>query len=358
MVAAVRTRRRLLAAATAIALATLAAGCSTTPRNTNLTDLTFVSYGGATQEAMVKAWQEPFRHEHPSIRFINTSPPDAGQVKAQVDAGAVGWNLVSTPPWLAMQNCGTVYERLDIPDLDLDEFPSNAHGECYIADYRYSVVFSYNAEKWPDPATAPRTVQDFFDLQKFPGKRGVVASLPDGILEWALIADGVDPAGLYPLDVDRALAKWESIRGETAWTSNPDELLSLVSSAQVDMQLLVQSRSLAAIDHQVKIVPVWNVTVTSVSGLAIPLGAPYRQQALEFMSFLLQSEQQERIAELLGVSPINLEAKPTQSVNSIMVDGLGSANTGSTVAVDQVWWSQNWADASTKFNTWRNPPAA
>src|SRR5690606_10253815 len=140
-------------------------------------------------------------------------------------------------------------------------------------------------------------------LEKFPGKRGVVSTLADGILEWALLADGVDPANLYPLDVDRALAKWETIREQTVWAANADDLLRAVISEQVDMQVLTQPYTLAALDEGAQITPVWHITMTGVSGLAIPRGAPYRTEAQAFLSFVLRPEQQARIAELLGVAP-------------------------------------------------------
>jgi putative spermidine/putrescine transport system substrate-binding protein len=357
MVAAVGNgwRSRRLAAVSVLAVA-LTSACGTGGSG-RITELTYVSYGGATQDAMIAAWQEPYRSVESGIRFVNTSPPDMAQVRAQVENGAVGWNLVSTAPWQAIQNCGSIYERLDVPDLDLGQFPPDLHGECFVTDYRYGLIFAYNAVKWPDPATAPQTVQDFFDVQKFPGKRGVVPALADGILEWALIADGVDPASLYPLDVDRALARWETIRADTVWAPNAENLQELVTSAQVDLQLLVQPSALAALDAGAQIVPVWDTTMTSVSGLAIPRGSPYRKEAEAFLSFVLQPAQQARIAELLGVSPINLGAQPTWSENGAKVDAFGEANDGTSVAVDQVWWSQNWTETSTKFNTWRTPPA-
>jgi putative spermidine/putrescine transport system substrate-binding protein len=229
MVAAVGIRRpaRLLATLTSVAVVALGAGCGVGSGPEGTIELTYVSYGGATQDAMIAAWQEPYQAAHPEIRFVNTSPPDAGQVQAQVQSGSVGWSIVSTPPWLAMANCGTVYERLSVPDLEEDQFPPGLHGECFVAAYRSPLIFSYNAKKWPDPAAAPQTIQDFFDVQKFPGKRGVVPALGDGILEWALIADGVDPAAVYPLDVDRALAKWSRSRSTcSCWCSRRPSPLS------------------------------------------------------------------------------------------------------------------------------------
>lgn len=358
MVAAAGGRHvtRMLATTAAAAAIVLVAGCGVRTTPARATELAFVSHGGVFQQAMVDAWQAPYRSVRPGIRFINISPADVGQIRAQVDAGTVGWHIVTVPPGHAIENCGTLYEKLNVPGLDKDQFLPDTHGECFVAVLRYSMVFSYNTEKWPDPETAPKTVADFFDIERLPGQRGVAATLTDGILEWALLADGVDPASLYPLDVDRALAKWESIREHTTWAATADELLALVRSEDVDMQLLLQPHTLAALDRNVPIAPVWDVTLTNVSALAIPRGSAYVEQALHFLSYVLQPSQQTRIAEVTAVEPVNLDAKPNRSDNSNAVNAFGPANAGTTVSIDQQWWGQNWASVSTNFHTWLNTP--
>ncbi len=78
----------------------------------------------------------------------------------------------------------------------------------------------------------PTSWKDFFDLEKFPGNRGMSAG-GAGILadvQYALIADGVAPADLYPLDMDRALAKMSTIRDNLVlWESSPKGIEALVA---------------------------------------------------------------------------------------------------------------------------------
>ena len=52
---------------------------------------------------------------------------------------------------------------------------------------------------------------DFFDLKRVPGKR-MIRKDSQAMLEMALIADGVPLDKLYPLDVDRAIAKFATIK--------------------------------------------------------------------------------------------------------------------------------------------------
>lgn len=78
----------------------------------------------------------------------------------------------------------------------------------------------------------PSSWADFFDLEKYPGNRGMSAGGVGIIanLQYALIADGVAPDALYPLDVERALAKLSTIRDNLVlWESSPKGIEALVS---------------------------------------------------------------------------------------------------------------------------------
>jgi putative spermidine/putrescine transport system substrate-binding protein len=62
------------------------------------------------------------------------------------------------------------------------------------------------------------------------------------ILEVALLADGVDPAKLYPLDVDRAFRSLERIRPNIAvWASPPVGGTQLIASGDVDLAFAVNN---------------------------------------------------------------------------------------------------------------------
>ena len=54
----------------------------------------------------------------------------------------------------------------------------------------YSTVYAYNADNIP--GDKPAAMADFFDLDRFPGRRGMRRT-PQVNLEFALIADGVPP---------------------------------------------------------------------------------------------------------------------------------------------------------------------
>jgi putative spermidine/putrescine transport system substrate-binding protein len=314
--------------------------------------LTYVSYGGSGQDAQIKAFQEPYAAAHPDVTFVNSSPADVAQVKAQVTSGVVQWDVVSVAPAAAQQHCGTLFEKLSLPGLNTGDFVPKAIGECYVGNFGNASPFAYNADKYPDPAKAPQTIKDFFDTAKFPGKRGVITNLQNGILEYPLLAEGVAPDKLYPLDVDRALNKWATIRKDTVFAPNVGALQQAASSGQVDMFLLSDSRLIALLNENKNIKIVWDATVVSVNALAVPLGTKHKETAQDFLRSLVQPEPVAKISEMLGTVPVNLKAKPNLTPNGKLVEVYGPANTGKTVVQDIDWYAQHWDEVTTKLNNW------
>ena len=56
-----------------------------------------------------------------------------------------------------------------------------------------------------------------FDTKKFPGKRTFYKWSAPGVIEIALLADGVPADKLYPLDLDRAFKKLDTIKSDIVW---------------------------------------------------------------------------------------------------------------------------------------------
>lgn len=346
---------RALAALSAIALVPMLVACgddgATTTGDSNV-QLTFVAYGGVGQEAMIKNWQQPYTAAHPNVTFVNTSPPDVAQVKAQVLSGSVLWDVVAVAPAAATQNCGTLFEKLDFSSVDKTNLVESTIGECYIGNFINASPFAYRTAAFPDPSKAPKTIKDFFDVQNFPGQRGILTNLQNGILEYPLLADGVAPENLYPLDVDRALRKLDTIRDVTTFAPNVGALQQAVGANQVDMFLLADSRLVPLMDGGADITIVWDVTVTSINAFAVPKGSPRLKTAEQFLATVVNPEAVAGISEALGTAPVNKAAKPNLSANAKKVEVYGPVNTGKTVLQNIDWYAANFNEVTTKLTNW------
>lgn len=319
------------------------------------TTLTFASYGGTFESGQVEAWQEPYMDENPDVSFANTSPSDTAMIKAQVESGSVQWDLADVSPFFAAEYCDELVEPLDLPTVDTSQYDENLIGDCYFGTYQYSLILSYNSETWPDEASAPTTVEDFFDPEAFPGQRGVVGDATTGILEYGLLADGVSPDDLYPLDVDRSLAKWDDVRDSTTFAANNGALLQAATSGQVDMMMMVSARTKAALDEGAPFEPVWDTTASTFHTLVVPKGAPNTDEAMKFVDSVLTPEKSARFAELAGVGTTNAEAEPELDETATKVNAYSDqVNTGDMVILDAEWWAENHTPATEQFNTWLN----
>ncbi|CAN5275993.1 ABC transporter substrate-binding protein [soil metagenome] len=342
-----------------IAVAGLLAGCAggaTTPTGSGSADapvtITYVGYGGDGQAAQIQAWQQPYTAEHPNVTFINTSPPDVAQVKAQVDAKAVQWDVMAIAPYAAQQNCGTLFEHLDTSAIDQKDLVPGSVGDCYVANWINTTPLAYRTDAFP-AGKGPKTIADFFDTKKFPGQRGIATNLQNGILEYPLIADGVKPEDLYPLDVDRALNKLNSIRSVTTFAPNIGALQQAVAADQVDMFFLPDSRLVPLLKSGDKITIVWDVAVASLNAFAVPLGSKKKAAVEGFLASVTQPGPVAKISELLGVAPINSAAKPNLDEFAKQLAVFDpKVNTGKTVVQDVDWYAKNFNQTTTKLTTW------
>lgn len=317
------------------------------------TTITFVGYGGDGQKAMIEKWQDPYVATHQGVTFVNTSPPDVAQVKAQVESNSVTWDVIATAPAAAEQNCGTLFEPLTFAGLKTDELVDQAVGKCYIGNFVLSTPFAYRTDAFPDPSKAPKTIADFFDVKNFPGQRGILTQLQNGILEYPLLADGVAPKDLYPLDVDRSLAKLDTIRKNTTFAPNVGALQQAISSKQVDMFLQADSRLVPAMDDGMDITIVWDKTVTSLNAFAVPKGSKNLKATEDFMQFVTTAGPAAGLPEVLGVSPINKNATPKLSENAKKVAAFDpSVNPGVTVMQDVNWYAKNYNEVTATLTNW------
>ncbi len=346
---------RALATVSATVLATMLAACSSaeTPVDPDgPVKLTFVAYGGVGQDAMIAAYQTPYTAANPNVTFENTSPPDVAQVKAQVESGQVLWDVIATAPAAATQNCGTLFERLDFSGVDRTNLVEGTIGECYIGNFINASPLGYRTDAFPDSSKAPKTVADFFDVENFPGQRGILTNLQNGILEYALLADGVAPENIYPLDIDRALAKLDTIRDVTTFAPNVGALQQAIGANQVDMFFQADARLVPLMNDGVDITIDWDVTVASINAFAVPKGSPRAKAAERFLATVVEPGPVASITEALGTAPVNLAATLNLSENAKKVEVYGPANTGKTVLQDIAWYAENFNEVTTKLTNW------
>ena len=160
-----------------------------------------------------------------------------------------------------------------------------------------------------------------WNVANFPGPRTLEdLSVDVGVLEGALLADGVPLNKLYPLDVDRAFRKLREIRKYVA---------KFWSSAAVPAQMLADKDAVIGTIPANRVIvlqkagaPVgftWNQAAIESQVLCVLKGAPNLANAYKYIDFALEPKQQAAIAQIAGFGPLNRKAfnylTPAQTKN-------------------------------------------
>ena len=151
--------------------------------------LSVVTFGGAYESAAKQAWFEPFTAKT-GIGF-STESYDGGLAKlsAMEQAKNPTWDLIDLETNDAITACDEgLLQKFDRKQLgNTADFLPGSISDCAVSAMVWSTVYAYDTTKLKTP---PTSINDFFDLKKYPGKRGMRKS-PKVAMEWALIADGV-----------------------------------------------------------------------------------------------------------------------------------------------------------------------
>lgn len=198
--------------------------------------MNFCSWGGAYQQAEIDSFQKPFT-EKTGITFDNIEKSGNGPalITAQEQTGNITWDIANLTQADAIRlGSEGLLETIDF-DKDLNPAPNGSPASTdfikgslsgdgkkgpYVSTDVAATLFAYNAKAFAS-GHRPQSVKDAFDLKKFPGKRAL-QKIPDGNLEWALYADGVDRDKIYDVlktkaGVDRAFKKLDTIKDHVVW---------------------------------------------------------------------------------------------------------------------------------------------
>ena len=281
-------------------------------------EVNIVSWGGAYTASQQKAYQETYK-DPDSINFINYNG-GLGEVRTQVESGNVTWDIVDVLPHEGRVGCDEgLFEELDrsvfkpAPDgtpLE-DDMMIPLPNDCVVPQIFWSYVPFYQEGTFK--GEQPTTIADFFNVKKFPGKRGI-HTWPNALIEMALAADGVAIKDIYKVmstdeGIDRAFKMLDKIKDHAVFWSAGSKPLELVQSGEVSMALAYNGRVGAAIlSEGAKFVPVWDGQVLEEEWLVLMKGAPHRKEAIDFLVHASTTESQAMQAKYINYGPMRASA--------------------------------------------------
>ena len=338
---------KLLGHGVAAALA-VAAGSATA-------DIVVISFGGANQKAQQKAYYEPFNASGEGKVTPGEYNGEQAKIKAMVEAGNVTWDVVEVESPELLRGCEEgLYEQLDYSKIgEKSEFLDKAVSDCGIGVFVWSTALAYNADKLD---TAPTSWADFWDVEKFPGKRGMRKGAKF-TLEFALLADGVAPEEVYEVlatkeGVERAFAKLDQIKDHIQWWEAGAQPPQLLASGDVVMSSVYNGRIAAAQKEGKNLKLVWNGSIYDVDSWAIPKGSPNMEEAYRFIRFASQPEPQRVFSGEIPYGPTNVNA--VEGIDPAIAADLPTApdNLKGALASNTEFWVEQGEDLEQRFNAW------
>ena len=358
--------RKTFCTAVITALTILTLGCAA-PEDQSLT---VVSWGGAYARACVKGYHEAFTAET-GIK-INLEDYNGGlaQIRAQIEAGNVHWDVVDLrfPTWA--QGCDEgLLERVEIDSLPPgadgtpaeEDFLFGTSTDCGVATLFYSTIYAYNEKNIP--GEKPTTMADFFDLEKFPGRRGMRRS-PQENLEFALIADGVPINKVYatldtPEGIDRAFRKLDTIKDHIVWWEAGAQPPQMLADGEVIMTTAYNGRIFnAQVLEDQPFVIVWDGQILDLSGLAIVAGTQNLEAAKKFLNFASTAQAMAGVGRYIAYSPTRISAEALISTHAEkgveMNPHMPNNPQNSKHALRNAWewWSIHRDEMNERFSTW------
>ncbi len=243
---------------------------------------------------------------------------DAGgldAVAAQIEAGDVIWDVVDMKLVDAVRGCDEgLLEQIDhsilppAPDgtRATEDFIAGALTVCGVGSLISSRVIAYDSVQFNDEG--PAVLADFFDLDRFPGKRGLERT-PRATLEWALLADGVAPPEVYDLlstaeGLDRAFAKLDTIKDQVIWWQDEADAVRLLIDGMVSMTAadngdVFRSRARERLPFAV----IWDGQYWDVDLWVVPKGSARLDSALTFIKSATGTERLAAHAALTAYGP-------------------------------------------------------
>jgi putative spermidine/putrescine transport system substrate-binding protein len=342
-----RPRRLIGAFASAFAVASLGLAVLTTSGAFAGQTLTFAGWGGAGENALVPAYFTPFASAT-GINVTPSGPIDYEKIVQMVKAHSVSWDVVQIDPDFGFVN-SPYLEKLNCKEIDcknltvggLRTYPDAVPLETF------STVLTYSTTAFPK--IPPQTWADFYNFKKYPGKRAIMDNLGgggNGTIEEALVASGVSPKKLYPLNVTRALNEIEKLRkaGDVVFYQTNQQCEDLISSGEAVMGNCLNGDAAVSKSQGAKLGWSWDQQFLFADYVAIPKGDPNSAAAMKLIAYMTSKQHNAAYASQIAYGPTNSLSLAAAAHSKYAADlpslhSLKGAN--APIVWDGDWWFQH-----------------
>jgi putative spermidine/putrescine transport system substrate-binding protein len=212
-------------------------------------------------------------------------------------------------------------------------------------------VFAFRTDGFAGKA-APASWADFWNPKEFPGRRAL-RKAPQDTLEQALLADGVAPDKLYPLDLDRAFKSLDRLKKDVQiWWTGGAQTSQILKTREVDLCPTWNARAQAAIDEGAPAKIVFNQGLLGTEGFCVIKGGPKADLVREFIAFTRDPQRQAAYTKDLSYGPVHPDAYKYIDPDRAKVLPTSPENLQTAVQINTKYWAGAQSEVQDRFNAW------
>lgn len=253
-----------------------------------------------------------------------------------------------------------LFRRIDAVEVlgnsIIDDFVEGTLHPCGIGTMIWSQAIAFDTATFSK--SPPRTLRDFFDIENFPGKRGIYAGA-EGTLEVALMADGIPNEDVYdvlrrPGGVERALAKLDTIRPSLVFWRSGEGAEKLLNEGLVSMTTAYAGRFLRPRQGARRPATLlWDRQLWRTSFWAIPSSSSRLANAQRFISYATDAGRLAELSIRLWYGPARLSGLDAVPQNVRAELPTSRTKFRNALAVDTAFWTEFGRDIEITFQRWR-----
>ncbi|MEM6914730.1 MAG: extracellular solute-binding protein [Pseudomonadota bacterium] len=311
-------------------------------------ELVIVNWGGDAVEAHEKAWAARYEQANPgSTAVIDGSGPSSGKIKAMVESGKVTWDLCDRNN-IAAIDLGRqgLLEEVDYSRIDIDATPEAYRGKWGLGSYYYSFALTWDTSAFEQ---TPTTWADLWNTKDFPGTRTMRKNF-EGQLESALLADGVAPEDVYPVDIDRAIEKIKEIKEDTIYWGSGSESQQIMRDGDAVIGNLWHTRS-SIVNRETdgRVDYTFNQAILLTGAWIQPKGALSGPAAWDFAAAAQDPQSQVEVFLALGMGPINPKAAELVPEDMRHRDAGNPANIAIQIPASAEWYASDYSNILNRY---------
>jgi mannopine transport system substrate-binding protein len=250
--------------------------------------------GGQFEQALKRFFFDPFTRAT-GTRVIPVAASYGDMVTKTVAmhaANNVEWDIIS-PQFYELRRLSEYLTDLgdcsSIPTVASQGLPGicGRYGVQYLTG---GVVLSWNPDAFP--GRKPQSWADFWNIRDFPGRRALpnYGNPWNNSLIFALMADGVLPDKLFPLDLDRAFRKLDEIKPHISiWWRTGAQSQQMMRSGEIQLTAMWSGTAYAAKRAGIKLDWTYDQAAADFGSWAILRGAPHPNAARAFLDFYMSN---------------------------------------------------------------------